>query len=181
MNLVETIPNTPSAWSKRARLGEHSWDAALWSEDGQRVRFEVALRHLNLRKGDSLLDYGCGTGALSELLPEGVKYLGVDTSPGMLNRAIREHPDREFDYRLPSHVFTHVAAIGVWNLADWKTAQTEITSLWGYCTRMLVASLHRDLVSPKQLAEAFERYGSMLRVLVDTSYRDNDSMLILRR
>lgn len=178
---VNTVSNAPGAWTVRARTAETSWEAALWSETGQRVRFKAALKHLDMHAGDSLLDFGCGTGALSELIPAGVEYLGVDSSPGMLQRARREHPTREFDYRLPYSQFTHTAAIGVWNLASWEEAVDGIYVLWGMTTKIMVASIHRELASPAQIAERFSEHGAMLKMLVDCSYKGNDSMLILRR
>lgn len=42
--------------------------------------------HVRARAGDRILDIGCGTGALLELLPPGVEYVGVDLDPGYIER-----------------------------------------------------------------------------------------------
>jgi SAM-dependent methyltransferase len=166
---VVVASNSPAEWTRRA-------ETALWSEKGQWIRFKTALHHLNLRAEDSLLDYGCGTGALSEYLPIGVRYLGVDSSPGMLVRASQEHPGRVFLSRIPQDVnFSHVVAIGTWNLARWHEADEDIQKLWRIATDMLVVFLHRDLVTPSRLVNLYPD------CLLDCSYMPNDSCLVLRR
>lgn len=169
------VRNDPEAWSERAREASTSWEAALWSERGQRVRFEAALHHLNLKVGDSLLDYGCGTGALSDLIPAGVAYYGYDTSAGMLQRAREERPFKSFLRSAVPSFASHVAAIGVWNLAEPEDAIEGIQMLWERTGNTLVASVHRDLLSPAELAEAFPS------CLLDLSYLPNDAMVVLRK
>lgn len=174
--VLDRTTNTPEAWTKRAQQASTSWDAAMWSEHGQRIRFERALHHLRLQPGDRLLDFGCGTGAFSRFVPADVVYLGIDSAKGMVDRATREHSTRAFLYEIPPRVmFTHVCAIGVWNLADAKTAYKDIWRLWQRTTKMLVVSIHRDLIAPSDLAD----FTAMFEL--DCSYLSNDSMLILRR
>ena len=173
---TQPVLNTPEAWTDRALHKKTSWGAALWSQRGQEIRFQRALHHLNLGIGDRLLDFGCGTGALSEWLPYGVSYYGCDTSPGMVRRARNEHPERKFGGLLPQgETFTHTAAIGPWNLTDWEDAQEDLEMLWRITDKALVASLHRSLVSPPDLVELYPD------CLLDLSYYDNDQMLVLRR
>jgi ubiquinone/menaquinone biosynthesis C-methylase UbiE len=70
---------------------ESGWYDALVGEKGHFYHREViipgTLRLLSLRKGDSVLDIGCGQGVFSRCLPEGVHYLGMDTAQPMLNKA----------------------------------------------------------------------------------------------
>jgi SAM-dependent methyltransferase len=49
-----------------------------------------------LKPGDRLLDAGCGYGAATECLPDGVTYVGVDCSWDMVDVARMRYPDREF-------------------------------------------------------------------------------------
>jgi SAM-dependent methyltransferase len=89
---------------RRVRRGRRLWNLAARThyrplEDwmGPRVH-EVALRHLDVRPGQHVLDIGCGTGggvlALRESVgPEG-RVVGVDNSPRMLataERRVGEH------------------------------------------------------------------------------------------
>jgi len=173
---VVVASNSPQEWTRRAETAETSWEAALWSKNGQWIRFKTALHYLNLQPDDSLLDYGCGTGELSEYLSPWVRYLGVDTSPGMLIRASQEHPGRIFLSKIPPVVnFSHVVAIGTWNLASWHEADEDIQRLWRITTDTLVAFLHRDLVTPSRLVNLYQD------CLLDQSYLPNDSCLVLRR
>ena len=46
--------------------------------------------------GGSVCDVGCGYGAFSDLLPEGVEYLGVDRNPEKIMEASQLRPERRF-------------------------------------------------------------------------------------
>jgi len=57
-------------------------------DEEQKVKIDVALRHINPVKESVVLDAGCGTGFLFRCLSEKVKLLvGLDTSPGILKEA----------------------------------------------------------------------------------------------
>lgn len=78
-------------WSSRERL----W--SFYEQDTVEVRRD-AVAQLDLKRGDAVIDIGCGRGANFELLREAVgpdgSVLGVDYSPGMLAGAaerIEEH------------------------------------------------------------------------------------------
>jgi SAM-dependent methyltransferase len=66
--------------------------------DGQQLRFDQLLAVI--RPGDvpfTLIDYGCGYGALLDRLVErwpDVRYVGLDVAPGMLREARRRHANR---------------------------------------------------------------------------------------
>jgi SAM-dependent methyltransferase len=45
---------------------------------------------------NSVIDVGCGFGALSDLLPDTVKYCGVDISPDLIEIAKLRYPGKEF-------------------------------------------------------------------------------------
>ncbi len=51
------------------------------------------IRALGLRRGDRVVDLGCGTGDLAaEAAVAGARVIGVDLSRGMLEHAVRRHP-----------------------------------------------------------------------------------------
>jgi ubiquinone/menaquinone biosynthesis C-methylase UbiE len=171
MSVTHRPSNAPAAWTNRAVLADSSWEAALWSRRGQEARFDAVVRHLDLQPGDSLLDFGCGTGRFVDWLPAGVSYLGYDTSRGMVERARREYPGWEFTTEFPDRSFTHVCAIGIWNLASWEDAKRDIDRLLLVAGRKLVASVHRNLASPDEIEE---QYG----VTPFTDHLPNDSILV---
>jgi SAM-dependent methyltransferase len=138
------IRNSPEAWSERAQE-ELSHDAAMWSELGQRERFAAVLKALRPQPGDSLLDFGCGTGLFSTWIPDGVGYLGYDWAPGMIRRAQRDHPKEAFVNELPVIDVDLVACIGCFNLQDgWSKQQTwdTLTDLWSRCRHALSVCLY---------------------------------------
>lgn len=187
--MTTLIKNTPAAWSERA-LQPAPWDAALWSERGQTQRFLALLRHLQFREGDSLLDFGSGSGRLCEFLPEDVEYHAYDWAPGMLERVRREHPRAETHDLLPDQLFDHVVAIGCFNLRDgWPKAQTweRLAQLWTLHTRIsLAVSLYRggDAESwrydTSEVCEFVRRMGCDAFTL-DGSYLANDLLVVMRR
>ena len=67
------------------------------SDESQRLRFAQLLKLCEGRPVESILDYGCGYGALAGCLPPflaGVEYRGYDASPEMVAAARRLHADR---------------------------------------------------------------------------------------
>ncbi len=185
--MTTTVENTPAAWSARANAHASS-DAAMWSERGQTTRFLAVLAHLELRAGDTLLDFGCGTGRLRHFLPDHVSYLGHDTAPGMLARAARE--GATIVSEIPAELFDHVVAIGPFNLADrWSIDDTyrTVARLWAESTRRtLVVSLYRGTdaacltYDPVQLA-AWARSLGARRFAIDATRLENDALLVMHR
>jgi SAM-dependent methyltransferase len=80
------------------KLGEHGptppgvdWN----SEESQRLRFEQLLRLCDVTRPFSLIDYGCGYGALLDHLVQGgvpATYVGFDVSAAMIEAARALHP-----------------------------------------------------------------------------------------
>jgi cyclopropane fatty-acyl-phospholipid synthase-like methyltransferase len=181
-----TVVNTPGAWSERARSASNSWDAAMWSYQGQQDRFEAVLDELyDLQDGDSLLDFGCGTGAFSEWLPDYVTYTGVDWSNAMVERARRDHraAHRSFWHYEPASTYDHVVVIGTFNLADnWSKQQTVtyMNRLLDKSKKTFVASVYMgddpNCISYK--AEDF--YGCFPDVFTTfDEWRKNDMMIVV--
>lgn len=120
------------AWDERAVLAPTSWEAAGWSERGQTKRFQAVSEALELIAGDSVLDFGCGTGRFLEFLPPLIEYTGYDTSSGMLARARREHPEARFLSRLGSERYDHIVCVGTFNL---MTEQAMLAIVYGLLER----------------------------------------------
>ena len=95
------MANTPISWTERAETFETPWQACGWSRQSQKERFERTLAALEPKAGETLLDFGCGTGELTNYLPAKVNYVGVDWAPGMLRRARQEHPKFTFQDVIP--------------------------------------------------------------------------------
>lgn len=179
------IANTPEAWSERAAI-EAPWDAARWSQEGQERRFKAVLRHLDLVDGDTLLDFGCGTGYFSEFLPTSVAYYAYDWASGMRER-VRSTYDRAWvlDEMQTDMQFDHVVCIGTFNLAEsWSKEQTWDTLewLWTLTRKSLVACFYRgsDLAclhyEPEEvLAFTGDSFS------IDCIYLPNDILLDMRR
>ena len=65
-------------------------------EESQFLRFERLLRNIQFTTGDSILDFGCGYGSLTNLLKAKdleLNYFGYDAVPDML-RDIQIHPSK---------------------------------------------------------------------------------------
>lgn len=188
MPVISAPLNTPAAWSERAEAFESSWDACGWSHDGQHVRHAAVLAALDPRPGETLLDWGCGTGALAGLLPPGVAYSGFDSAPGMVARARREHPSHRFVTRFkPYGHFDLVACIGPFNLrGGWSKQHTwhTLRHLWdAHTPRALAVCLYAgDDPNCLSYSEGETRVAaSMLGGDVQVLSVRNDLLLVVRR
>lgn len=167
--------------------GVEEWEAAGWSEMGQTRRMMVCVAHLGARAGETVLDYGCGTGRLRAFLPPGVGYVGYDPSPGMLARAARERPGSTLVGEIDGTVtFEHVAAVGPWNLGVEKArAVEEIVWLWGCVAEWtLVASLYRggDVSCTRwEAGEVAELAASLSPSWTVDAHLPNDLVMVVRR
>ena len=75
--------------------GARPTDWAL-SEDQQLPTYEAALRRIDLRPGQSVLDIGCGAGAFLRLVAaRGARAFGIDASEALLDVARGRVPDAE--------------------------------------------------------------------------------------
>ncbi|MCH9610280.1 MAG: hypothetical protein S4CHLAM81_13350 [Chlamydiales bacterium] len=85
MNSKKSSPNS-SDWGQVS-----NWYNQLVGKKGhlfhQEVIWPQLLPLLDCKKGDSLLDLGCGQGVLFDTLPKGVKYHGVDLGKGLIKEA----------------------------------------------------------------------------------------------
>jgi SAM-dependent methyltransferase len=72
-------------------VGEHG------SEHHQRLALPAALALLHPRRGERVLDLGCGQGVLAPgIAAAGADYTGIDASPRLVAIARRRHPRQRF-------------------------------------------------------------------------------------
>jgi len=180
--------NTPSAWSERADTVRDPWLACGWSRDGQVSRHQAAAAALSPQAGETLLDWGCGTGDFAGHVDAAVGYVGFDYARGMIERARRAHPDRAFTNAEPLGHFDLVACIGCFNLPDhWSKQRTwhTLRHLWDTKTpRALVASLYAgadDRCLRYTIGEALDAGHSLAYDVRVAKTRANDLILVVRR
>ena len=84
-----------SSWNQAGK-----WYSQCVQEEGHYYHKSVilpsSLKLLDLKKGESLLDLGCGQGVLFRHLPKGIEYLGIDGSEKLIQEAKRLSPSADF-------------------------------------------------------------------------------------
>ena len=77
-----------------------NWNANLYDDKHSFVfKYGEDLVHLlNPKPGEKILDLGCGTGYLTNVIAEsGAQVTGIDSSPEMISKARSEYPNLEFE------------------------------------------------------------------------------------
>ncbi len=83
----------------------------------------MILKHLHVKPGESVLDFGCGTGYYSRLF-EPSSYTGFDIDQKRIKWARKHHPKHRFytmdGRKLPfkPRTFDHIAIVGVFHHID---------------------------------------------------------------
>jgi len=160
----------------------------MWTDRGQVSRFEKVLWALDPQPGERLLDYGCGTGALTERLSGEVGYLGYDWAEGMVERAKRVHPGREFTTHHPINGFDLVACVGPFNLKhNWSKQHTwhTLRHLWATTGCHTLAALlytGEDLDCISYTLEECKAFAHGESYWSDVEqWRYNDILILLKR
>lgn len=90
----------------------------------RRSKANFVAKHVQPKHGDRILDLGCGTGAILELLPPGVEYVGVELDRAYVHRARMRFGDRatfvcsDLASYEPASTFDIVIAYGVLHHLD---------------------------------------------------------------
>lgn len=178
------VMNTPEYFDARADEYATSWGAAGWSEHGQQARFEAVLAELDLEPGESLFDFGGGTGALVDLLPDDFYYHHFDWSHRMRERCRMEHPTANVWATWPARKFDHAVAIGTFNLPGsyWRS---DVLRLLVMVDKTLIVCFYRGddprciKYDPHEILTMAQQTGLKWKLVGD--YLPNDFMLVLRR
>jgi len=127
-----------------------------WKDSaGQRFRFEQLLEGLPIDQPFSILDVGCGTGALVDFLSSRVqktfRYDGIDFVAGMIEVAASKHQGRAQTRFLSTELreicekYDFVVSSGIFNVKqtvstiDWVSHCTEtICEMFERCTKAIV-------------------------------------------
>jgi SAM-dependent methyltransferase len=106
-------------WDERCRDGRTDNERVDQSPRAQRMRYEAFLLHHDV-SGRSLVDIGCGTGALLAHLRRrdiDCRYTGIDIAAAMIERARRNFPGAAFAVAsAPDGRYDYAVAIGIHNI-----------------------------------------------------------------
>ncbi len=135
-----------------------------WSSAAeQALRFAVLLEAVAWSPRPSLLDYGCGYGALAGVVADRCDYVGFDIAPQMLDAARRAHPDSRFvEQPEPAD---YVIASGIFNVkldasaAAWEAHVDETIARLGTLARRGLAFNMLPPASPPERARADLHYA----------------------
>lgn len=134
MTANERIINTVRSYysEKLSKYGPTPMGVDWKNEESQILRFQKLIAFLELSHGDTLLDYGCGYGALLDYLRKRnitVKYLGYDLSPEMIAAAREIHQDYSHKFFSSKDIlssYKYIVLSGVFNVkgkvsdSSWK-------------------------------------------------------------
>ncbi len=140
--------SSPQAWDSYARQGGADYIIAdCGSPESHELRLRSVLR-LPTRPGDTLLEFGCGTGRLADLVPDDVRYEGLDWSAEAIRQAQRRRPNHVFRCGSVSELVPHdwVVASGPFNYAKgWSRTQTAeaVAAMWGASRRGIALTVLR--------------------------------------
>ena len=179
--------SSPQAWNSYASQGGPDYLIADCGSPESHERRLRALLQLPIKEGDTLLEFGCGTGRLADFVRRGVRYEGLDWSREVITLARRRRPHGAFRCGSVGDLGLNdwVVASGPFNYAKgWSKSQTAdaVSAMWGASRRGIALTV---LCIP---AEARLHYGcdeliSFLEacdwshVELDRSYLPNDMCL----
>ena len=178
-------------------------DSLFWSSRGiQKTRFRV-LAGIGVRKGDSLLDVGCGFADLAGWLKGNdltVDYHGIDISPEILGQAARLNPDLslrcgdlfDFDFQPGSFDWAVLSGTLNWDLHDGGDyARRLIARMFALCrSGVALNMLDARRINPAMLGDLIayepEQMLAHCRTIAPDStlrddYLDNDFTIYMRR
>jgi SAM-dependent methyltransferase len=135
--LAESSPQTWDAYASNG--GPDYLIADCGSAESHERRLRAILR-LPVAAGDSLLELGCGTGRLADLVPQSVRYEGLDWSPAVIAQARSRRPQGAFRCGTVGDLTSHdwVVASGPFNYArGWSKDQTAaaVPAMWSASRR----------------------------------------------
>src|SRR6202020_1743819 len=119
--------STPGSWDSYANLGGPDYAIADCGSQESHERRLRALLRLPIEEGETLLEFGCGTGRLADLMPRAVHYEGLDWSEEIIALARSRRPESVFRCGSVADLTPHdwVVASGPFNYSKgWTKDQT---------------------------------------------------------
>jgi len=179
--------STPQAWDSYASGGGPDYLVADCGSQESHERRLMALLRLPIEDGDDLLEFGCGTGRLADMLPPGVRYEGLDWSREVIALAQRRRPHAAFRCGSVGDLTPHdwVVASGPFNYAEgWSRSQTAeaVSAMWEASRRGIALTVLR-VPAEGRLHYGDDELVSFLaaccwsRLELDRSYLPNDMCL----
>ena len=140
--------SSPKSWDSHARAGGPDHRVADCGSAESHERRLRALLRLPIAGGDTLLEFGCGTGRLADLLPPGVRYAGLDWSAEVVALARQRRPHATFGRGSVADLTPHdwVVASGPFNYAQgWSRSQTAaaFSAMWAASRRGIAVTVLR--------------------------------------
>ena len=163
---VHQDPAAETAWEPQA-----GWYDQLLGERGNDFHSELVLpavaRQLDAKRGQRILDVGCGQGVLGRYLGEaGQQVVGVDASPSLIAAAIARAGSREkyvlgdarsLEKVLPGERFDHAALVlAVQDLDPIEPVFTGIRQLVKPGGRLVIVMTHPCFRIPKRTSWGFD-------------------------
>jgi SAM-dependent methyltransferase len=140
--------SSPQAWDSYVSAdGPDYLMADCGSPESHERRLRAVLR-LPIATGETLLEFGCGTGRLADLVPPGVHYAGLDWSEAAVTLARHRRPHGTFRCGSVADLTLHdwVVASGPFNYAKgWSRSQTAeaVAALWEASRRGIALTVLR--------------------------------------
>lgn len=182
--LAET---SPQAWDSYARKGGPDYLIADCGSPESHERRLDALLKLPIKAGESLLEYGCGTGRLADLLPQDVRYEGLDWSQEVITQAHQRRPNAVFRCGSTGDLTPHdwIVASGPFNYAKgWSKIQTAevVEAMWNASRRGIALTALRTPAKGRLHYDTIELVALLTQcewahVELDRSYLPNDVCL----
>jgi hypothetical protein len=132
--------SSPQAWDSYASEGGPDYLIADCGSPESHERRLRAILQLPFEEGDTLLEFGCGTGRLADFVPGDVRYEGLDWSREVISLAQSRRPHDAFRCGSVGDLTPNdwVVASGPFNYAEgWSKSQTAkaVSAMWGASRR----------------------------------------------
>jgi ubiquinone/menaquinone biosynthesis C-methylase UbiE len=151
--------HTVERYAERLQLHGAVVQVLGWRDQAQQeLRFRVMADGLREIANASILDIGCGFGDLYHYLTgraAGLRYVGCDISPDLLQVARERHPQVQFDLRdvldapYPENSFDYVFISGIFNYRiedNEGFLEQTLATAYRMCVRGVAANMMTDQV-----------------------------------
>ena len=142
---------------------------------------------LRIEEGETLLEFGCGTGRLADLMPHAVHYEGLDWSEEVITLARSRRPESVFRCGSVADLTPHdwVVASGPFNYSKgWTKDETAgvVAAMWGASRRGIALTVLRVPADGRLHYDSGEMISFLAgcdwaHLELDQSYLPNDMCL----